>query len=252
MGQEHYVIEVEHVTIRFNMASEKVDNLKEYVIKLLKKQLIFQEFLAVKDVSFKVKKGEAWALIGVNGSGKSTMLKAISGILKPYRGSIKVKGIIAPLIELGAGFDADLTARENIYLNGTVLGHSKKYMDEHFEEIVDFAELWDFLDTPIKNFSSGMKARLGFSVATMVAPDILICDEVLAVGDFLFQQKCIERMNQMLKGGTTLLFVSHNVDQVRALCDHAVWLDKGEIRACGDVNEVCDQYMQLKKISSKK
>lgn len=245
MEQNSYVIDVDHVTIRFNMASEKVDNLKEYAIKLLKKQLIFQEFLAVQDVSFQVKKGEAWALIGVNGSGKSTLLKAISGILKPYRGSIKVKGVIAPLIELGAGFDADLTARENIYLNGTVLGHSKKYMDEHFDEIVDFAELWDFLDTPIKNFSSGMKARLGFSVATMVAPDILICDEVLAVGDFLFQQKCIDRMNEMLSRGTTLLFVSHNVEQVRLLCDHAVWLEKGKVRASGEVNEVCDQYMEL-------
>lgn len=245
MGQDNYAVEVDHVTIRFNMASEKVDNLKEYVIKLLKKQLIFQEFLAVQDVSFKVKKGEAWALIGVNGSGKSTMLKAISGILKPYKGSIRIHGQIAPLIELGAGFDPDMTARENIYLNGTVLGHSKKYMDEHFDEIVDFAELWDFLDTPIKNFSSGMKARLGFSVATMVAPDILICDEVLAVGDFLFQQKCIERMNKMLEGGTTLLFVSHNVDQVRQLCDHAVWLEKGRVQALGEVNEVCDQYVQI-------
>lgn len=251
MGKDNYVIDVDHVTIRFNMASEKIDNLKEYMIKLVKKQLIFQEFLAVQDVSFRVKKGEAWALIGVNGSGKSTMLKAISGILKPYKGSITVKGVIAPLIELGAGFDANLTARENIYLNGTVLGHSKKYMDEHFDEIVDFAELWDFLDTPIKNFSSGMKARLGFSVATMVAPDILICDEVLAVGDFLFQQKCIERMNHMLEGGTTLLFVSHSVDQVRELCDHAVWLDKGRIKAIGEVNEVCDQYMELQKLKKK-
>ena len=224
-----YAVEVNNVTIRFNMASEKVDNLKEYVIKLIKKELIFQEFLAVKDVSFKVKKGEAWALIGVNGSGKSTMLKAISGILKPYKGSITVNGEVAPLIELGAGFDPNLTARENIYLNGTVLGHSKKYMDEHFDEIVDFAELWDFLDTPIKNFSSGMTARLGFSVATMVAPDILICDEILAVGDYLFQQKCMERMNKMLSGGTTLLFVSHNVDTVRKLCDHAIWLDHGEM-----------------------
>lgn len=245
MGQEQYVIEVDHVTIRFNMASEKVDNLKEYVIKLVKKQLIFQEFFALQDVSFKIKKGEAWALIGINGSGKSTMLKAISGILKPYKGKIRIKGEIAPLIELGAGFDPDLTARENIYLNGTVLGHSRKYMEEHFDEIVDFAELWDFLDTPIKNFSSGMKARLGFSVATMVDPDILICDEVLSVGDFLFQQKCLDRMDRMLSGGTTLLFVSHNVDQVRALCDHAVWLDKGKVRAIGEVNEVCDQYIEL-------
>ena len=240
-----YAVEVNNVTIRFNMASEKVDNLKEYVIKLIKKELIFQEFLAVKDVSFKVKKGEAWALIGVNGSGKSTMLKAISGILKPYKGSITVNGEVAPLIELGAGFDPNLTARENIYLNGTVLGHSKKYMDEHFDEIVDFAELWDFLDTPIKNFSSGMTARLGFSVATMVAPDILICDEILAVGDYLFQQKCMERMNRMLSGGTTILFVSHTIDTVRKLCDHAIWLDHGVAKMAGEVNEVCDAYMKL-------
>lgn len=245
MNQEKYVIEVDHVTIRFNMASEKVDNLKEYVIKLFKKQLTFQEFLAVQDVSFKIKKGEAWALIGTNGSGKSTMLKAISGILKPYKGSITVKGKIAPLIELGAGFDGNLTARENIYLNGAVLGHSRNYMEEHFDEIVDFAELWDFLDTPLKNFSSGMRARLGFAVATLVSPDILICDEVLAVGDFLFQQKCMERMNEMLSGGTTLLFVSHSIDQVRKLCDHAVWLDKGKVRSIGEVNEVCDQYAAL-------
>lgn len=247
MGNDNCVIDVDHVTIRFNMASEKVDNLKEYMIKLIKKQLIFQEFLAVQDVSFQVKKGEAWALIGTNGSGKSTMLKAISGILKPYKGNIKIKGQIAPLIELGAGFDANLTARENIFLNGTVLGHSKKYMEEHFDEIVDFAELWDFLDTPIKNFSSGMKARLGFAVATMVSPDILICDEVLAVGDFMFQQKCLERMSCMLEGGTTLLFVSHNIEQVRGLCDHAIWLDKGKMRAIGEVNSVCDQYMEMAK-----
>ena len=229
------------------MASERVDNLKEYAIKLVKKELKFKEFLALQDVSLKVKKGESWALIGVNGSGKSTLLKAISGILKPYRGSITVRGEIAPLIELGAGFDNDLTARENIYLNGTVLGHSKKFMDEHFDEIVEFAELWDFLDTPIKNFSSGMKARLGFSVATMVSPDILICDEVLAVGDFLFRKKCTERMNHMLSGGTTLLYVSHSIDSVKELCTHALWLDHGRVRMVGDVNEVCEAYGQMKK-----
>lgn len=241
-----YVVEVDHLTIRFNMASEKVDNLKEYVIKLVKKELKFKEFLALQDVSFKVRKGESWALIGVNGSGKSTLLKAISGILKPYKGTITVRGEIAPLIELGAGFDGNLTARENIYLNGTVLGHSKRFMDEHFDEIVDFAELWDFLDTPIKNFSSGMKARLGFSVATMVAPDILIVDEILAVGDFLFRKKCTERMNKMLSGGTTLLYVSHNIDSVKELCDHALWLDKGRTRMIGGVDEVCEEYGKLK------
>ncbi len=243
---DDYIVEVDNVTIRFNMASEKVDNLKEYVIKLVKKQLKFKEFLAVQDVSFKVKKGEAWALIGVNGAGKSTLLKAITGILKPYKGSIAVRGSIAPLIELGAGFDPNLTARENIYLNGTVMGHTKKFMDEHFDEIVEFAELQDFLDVPIKNFSSGMNARLGFSVATMVQPDILICDEVLSVGDFLFREKCMKRMHDMLNNGATLLFVSHSIGQVRSLCDHAIWMDKGKMRMSGEVNTVCDEYEKLK------
>lgn len=244
---EDYAIEVDNLTIRFNLASEKVDNLKEYVIKLVKKELIFQEFLALQDVSLKVKKGEAWALIGVNGSGKSTLLKAISGILKPYKGTIKVNGEIAPLIELGAGFDSNLTARENIYLNGTVLGNSKKFMDEHFDEIVDFAELWDFLDTPIKNFSSGMSARLGFSIATMVKPDILIVDEILAVGDFLFQQKCMDRMSKLMGSGTTLLFVSHNIGTVKKICDHALWLDKGHVKMSGEVEEVCKAYSEFGK-----
>ena len=236
-------IRVSDVTIRFNLASEKVDNLKEYVIKLLKKQLLFQEFLAVKDVSFEIKKGEAWALVGVNGSGKSTMLKAISGILRPYKGSIQLQGSVAPLIELGAGFDENLTARENIYLNGTVLGHTKKFMDEHFDEIVEFAELGEFLDSPIKNYSSGMKARLGFAVATMVRPEILIVDEILSVGDYMFRQKCEQRMTEMLSGGTTLLYVSHDIATVRQLCTHAVWLEKGVARMVGDVATVCDAYM---------
>lgn len=244
MKDKSVVIDVNHVTIRFNQASEKIDNLKEYFVKLVKKELMFKEFLAVKDASFQVRKGEAWALVGTNGSGKSTLLKAISGILKPYKGSIAIKGGIAPLIELGAGFDGNMTARENIYLNGCVLGHTKKFMDEHFEEIVDFAELWDFLDMPIKNYSSGMRARLGFSVATMVKPDILICDEVLAVGDFAFQQKCMNRMKEMLSGGTTLLFVSHNINQVRQLCDHAAWLDNGIVKMVGNTDEVCDSYME--------
>lgn len=241
-----YAIEVDNVTVRFNLASEKVDNLKEYIIKLAKKELIFQEFLALKNVSLKVKRGESWALIGVNGSGKSTLLKVISGIIKPYRGQITVRGEIAPLIELGAGFDPNLTARENIYLNGTLLGHSKKYMDDHFNEIVDFAELWDFLDTPIKNFSSGMAARLGFSIATMVKPDILIVDEILAVGDFLFQKKCLQRMNSLMGAGTTLLFVSHNLERVKQICDHAIWLEKGQVKMCGNVDTVCNAYSNMK------
>lgn len=237
------VIDVRDVTIRFNLASEKIDNLKEYFVKLVKRELLFQEFLAVKDASFQIRKGEAWGLVGSNGSGKSTLLKAICGVLKPYKGEIIRNGKISPLLELGAGFDQNLTARENIYLNGTILGHSMDYMRKHFDEIVEFAELQDFLDSPIKNFSSGMRARLGFSVATIVDPDILIVDEVLAVGDYAFQQKCIKRMEQMLEGGTTLLFVSHSIDQVKKLCDHAVWINKGSIMQIGEVNEVCDAYM---------
>ena len=242
---EKYVIDVEKVTIRFNMATEKVDNLKEYFVRLVTKQLMFQEFLALQDVDLKVKKGEAWGLIGINGSGKSTLLKAISGIMKPYKGTITVRGNIAPLIELGAGFDANLTARENIFLNGAVLGHSKKEMQEHFEEIVDFAEIRKFLDSPIKNYSSCMKARLGFSVATMVKPDILIVDEVLSVGDYKFKQKCQKRMEEMLSSGTTLLFVSHSIDQVKELCDHALWLDHGKMVMSGEAGPICDAYMSM-------
>ena len=240
-------INVKNVTIRFNLANQKVDNLKEYVIRLVKKELMFQEFLAVKNVSFRVKQGEAWGIIGTNGSGKSTLLKAISGILKPYKGTVKVNGTVAPLIELGAGFDSNLTARENIYLNGCVLGHTEKYMREHFDEIVEFAELQDFLDSPIKNYSSGMKARLGFAVATMVRPEILIVDEILSVGDYAFRKKCEQRMNEMLSGGTTLLYVSHSLDEVQKLCSHAIWLDKGNMRMIGDAKEVCEAYLEEQK-----
>ena len=248
MDENQIMIDVDHVTIRFNLASEKIDNLKEYFVKLIKRELMFQEFLAVKDVSFQVKKGEAWGLIGTNGSGKSTMLKAISGILRPHKGSVAVNGSVAPLIELGAGFDPELTARENIFLNGCVLGHTEKFMQEHFDEIVDFADIHRFLDSPLKNYSSGMRARLGFAIATMVKPDILIVDEVLAVGDFQFRQKCEKRMKELLSGGTTLLYVSHNIDEVRRLCDHAIWLDKGVARMQGDMKEVCDAYMaEMKK-----
>lgn len=247
MENKRVMIDVDHVTVRFNLANQKVDNLKEYFVKMMKKELMFQEFLALKDVSFQVKEGEAWGLIGSNGSGKSTMLKAISGILKPYKGSVTVNGSVAPLIELGAGFDQELTARENIFLNGCVLGHSEKFMKEHFDEIVDFAELHKFLDSPIKNYSSGMKARLGFSVATMVKPEILIVDEILAVGDYKFRQKCEKRMSEMLSGGTTLLYVSHSIEEVKRLCDHAIWIDKGIARMQGDVDEVCDAYMEVMK-----
>ncbi len=237
-------VKVDDVTIRFNKSTEKIDNLKEYAIKLVKRELMFQEFLAVKNVSFQVLKGESWALIGKNGSGKSTLLKAISGIIKPYRGTITLNGTIAPLIELGAGFDGNMTARENIFLNGCLLGHSERYMKAHFDEIVDFAEISEFLDSPIKNYSSGMKARLGFSIATMVRPEILIVDEILSVGDFKFREKCNKRMQEMLSGGTTLLYVSHNINEVKSLCDHAVWLEKGKAMIIGGVDEVCDAYIQ--------
>ena len=238
-------MDIDHLTIRFNLASEKINDLKEYFVKLVKRELMFQEFLALQDVDLKVRRGESWGLIGVNGSGKSTLLKAACGILRPYKGSIQINGSIAPLIELGAGFDYNMTARENIFLNGTVLGHSRKFMQEHFDEIVDFAELHQFLDVPIKNFSSGMQARLGFAIATMVRPDILIVDEILSVGDYQFQQKCYQRMEEMLGGGTTLLYVSHDINSVKKLCDHAIWLEKGHVRKSGLVDDVCDEYMQV-------
>lgn len=243
MAENNIVIDVCNATVQFNMASQQVNNLKEYLIKLLKKELMFQEFLALQDVSFQVRRGDSWGIVGVNGSGKSTLLKLICGIIKPYKGTVSVTGRLAPLIELGAGFDGELTAKENIFLNGAMLGYTEDFMKEHFEEIVDFAELWDFMEMPIKNYSSGMAARLGFAVATMVQPDILICDEVLSVGDYKFQEKCEERMKKMLDGGTTLLYVSHSITSVKSLCDHALWLQKGRVVMNGTVNEVCDAYM---------
>ncbi len=241
--EQEYAVKVENVAVRFNMASEKIDNLKEYFIKLIRRELMFKEFLALKDVSFEVRKGEAWGIIGTNGSGKSTLLKLICGILKPYKGSVTVNGSIAPLIELGAGFDGDLTASENMYLNGAVLGYDKKFMKEHFEEIVEFAELQDFLEMPLKNYSSGMAARLGFAIATVVRPDILICDEVLAVGDYAFQQKCEKKMNEMRERGTTLLYVSHSVESVKSVCDHALWVETGVVRMKGMAEDVCEAYI---------
>ena len=236
-------ISVNDVWIRFNMASERIDNFKEYMIKLLKRQLLFKEFLALKGITFDVKAGESWGFVGTNGSGKSTLLKTICGILKPYKGNVQINGTISPLIELGAGFDGNMTARENVFLNGAVLGYSEKYIKEKFDEIIDFAELRDFLDVPIKNFSSGMSARLGFAIATTVKPDILICDEVLAVGDFKFQEKCEQRMNELLSGGTTLLFVSHSIEQVKRMCQKAIWIDHGEMKMIGDSDAVCDAYI---------
>lgn len=238
-------ITAEHISMHFNMASEKLESFKEYFIKLIKKQLFYKDFIAVNDLSFEVKKGEVFGIVGTNGSGKSTTLKMISGILKATSGNISVDGSIAPLIELGAGFDGELTARENIYLNGAVLGYSKKYIDEHFDEIVDFAELRDFLDMPIKNYSSGMVARIGFAIATVITPDILIVDEILSVGDFLFQEKCEKRINELMNGGTTVVIVSHSIEQIERLCDRVLWIEKGEMRMLGNTKDVCDAYRQI-------
>ncbi len=237
-------IKVEDVSVRFNMASEKVDDLKEYVIKLLKRELMFKEFWALKNINLTIRQGESWAFVGANGAGKSTLLKTISKIIVPYEGHVTVNGTVSPMIELGAGFDSNLTASENIFLNGTILGHSKKFMEEHYDEIVEFAGLKDFMQMPIKNYSSGMRARLGFSIATVVKPDILIVDEVLAVGDAAFQKKCKARMRELLDGGTTLLFVSHSDSAVLELCENAVWLDHGTIRMSGKASDVVNQYRE--------
>lgn len=236
------IIEVKNVTMRFNLAEEKTDTIKEYILKLLRGKLHFNEFFALKDVSFSIKKGESVALIGMNGSGKSTMLKIIAGVMYPTKGSVTVRGSIAPLIELGAGFDMDLTARENIYLNGAVLGYDRDFMNQHFDEIMEFSELWEFVDVPVKNFSSGMIARLGFAIATIVKADILVVDEILAVGDYKFQQKCKERMAHLMAGGTTLLFVSHSAEQVKALCEKAAWIDHGQLKAFGKTEDVYRMY----------
>lgn len=236
------IIEVNHVSMRFNLSKEKHESLKEYFLAMAKGKLQFDEFYALRDVSLTVEPGDFYGLVGLNGSGKSTLLKVISGVYKPSQGNVKVSGTIAPLIELGAGFDIDLTARENIFLNGAVLGHSRAYMKKHFDEIVDFAEIEEFIDVPVKNFSSGMVARLGFSIATQVRADILVVDEILAVGDFLFQQKCYRRMEEMLSGGTTLLFVSHDAEMVKRMCRRAVWLNDGVMMDIGEAAAVCDNY----------
>lgn len=236
------IIELKDVTIRFNKSNLKVDNLKEYFIRLVTKQLMFQEFIALKDINLDIKKGEAWGFLGTNGAGKSTLLKVVSRILKPASGTVKVSGTVAALIELGAGIDPQLTARENIFLNGTLLGYSKAFIESKFDDIVEFSELQDFLDSPVKNFSSGMKTRLAFSIATAVEPDILIADEILAVGDMRFKKKCAAKMTAMLEDGTTLLYVSHNIAAVKKQCNKAMWLDHGNVVMVGDADTVCDAF----------
>lgn len=237
------VVKVDHVSMVFNMASEQLNSLKEYAIKLIKHELFFKGFSALDDVSFEVKKGDVFGILGTNGSGKSTMMKLIAGVMEPTKGSCEVKGTIAPLIELGAGFDSDLSARENIYLNGALLGYSKKFIDDHFDEIVDFAEIKDFLDMPLKNYSSGMVARIAFAIATVIVPDVLLVDEVLSVGDFMFQKKCEDRINKLIEEhNVTVLIVSHSNEQIARMCNKAIWIEKGHTRLIGDAKTVCSIY----------
>ena len=241
--QKDSAIEVKDVTMIFNMASEQLNNLKEYFIKIMRHELFFKEFRALKHISFTVHRGEVVGLVGTNGSGKSTMLKIIAGVLEPSEGECIVRGNIAPLIELGAGFDMELTARENIYLNGSLLGYTKSFIDEHFDEIVEFAELRDFVDMPLKNYSSGMVARIAFAIATITEPDILIVDETLSVGDVFFQEKCERRIQHFIESGdVTVLFVSHSMRQVERICQRAIWIEKGDMRMDGPVKEVCQAY----------
>ena len=240
------MIKVDHVSMSFNMASEQMNSLKEYAVAIAKRKLFFEEFKALDDVSFEVRKGDVFGIMGTNGSGKSTMLKIIAGVLEPTKGTCQVNGNIAPLIELGAGFDMDLSARENIYLNGALLGYSKQFIDENFDAIVEFAEVEKFLDMPLKNYSSGMVARIAFAIATVIVPEILIVDEVLSVGDFMFQKKCEDRITKLIKEhGVTVLIVSHNNDQIQRLCNKVVWIEKGHLRMAGTAKEVCQTYRVL-------
>lgn len=237
-------VEIKNVSMRFNLAKERVDNIKEWVVRKLKgKGVSFDEFWALKDISLTIPKGDSIALIGSNGSGKSTLLKIISGVLTPTYGTVKLNGSLAPLIELGAGFDMDLSGRENIFLNGAILGHTKRMMEEKYDEIMDFSELKEFEDVPVKNYSSGMMARLGFSIATLVKPDILIVDEILSVGDHAFQEKCSRRMEEMMSGGTTVILVSHDEAMVKRICRHAAWINKGHLEFVGDSDIAVDRYL---------
>ena len=236
------IIVFDHVDMIFNIASEQLNSLKEYFIKLIRRQLFFEAFKALDDVSFTINRGEVYGVVGSNGSGKSTLLKLVAGVLDPSHGKVMVDGTIAPIIELGAGFDIELTARENVYLNGALLGYSKQFINENYDRIIDFAEIREFQDLPIKNFSSGMVARIAFAIATVTTPDILVVDEALAVGDYKFQEKCEDRIKQLVANGTTLLFVSHSIEQVERVCERALWIEKGVARMQGDVMEVCEAY----------
>jgi ABC-2 type transport system ATP-binding protein len=243
IAQAETAIDVQDVSMVFNIASEQFNSLKEYFIAASKHELKFKAFRALDHVSFEVKRGEAFGLIGTNGSGKSTMLKIIAGVLEASEGTCTVRGTIAPLIELGAGFDMDLTAKENIYLNGALLGYQREFIDDHFDDIVSFAELDGFLEMPLKNYSSGMVARIAFAIATAAEPDILIVDETLSVGDFIFQRKCENRIQEMISGGNvTVLLVSHSIDLIENICDRVCWIEKGRMRMVGPTLDVCRAY----------
>lgn len=243
--RDDVAISVQDVTMSFNLNKEKVDNLKEYVIKLISHKLEYKKFYALQNISFDVKKGEHLAILGFNGAGKSTLLKAIVGVYKPSSGKIEKQGVIAPLLELGAGFDPNYSGKENIFLYGAILGYTREYIQSKYDEIVEFSELGNFINVPLKNYSSGMRARLGFSIATAVEPDVLILDEVLSVGDAKFRTKSLKKVQSMFDKGVTVLFVSHSIEQVKAICDTAILLDHGKIIAQGDVEEVSDIYDQM-------
>ncbi|MBP3324500.1 MAG: ABC transporter ATP-binding protein [Clostridia bacterium] len=236
------MIEVKNVSMKFRLPGDRINSLKEYIVQLLTRSLHFNEFVALDDVSFNVKKGEVLGLIGHNGAGKSTILKVISGILEPNAGKVEIRGNVVPMLELGSGFDMEMTGRENIFLNGAILGYSEEFLNSKYDEIVAFSEIEQFINVPLRNYSSGMIARLAFSIATVVEPEILIVDEVLAVGDANFQEKSKRRMMELMGGGTTVLFVSHGLDQIREMCDHVVWLDHGKVKMYGETKEVCDAY----------
>lgn len=238
-------IVVKDLSVMFNLHQEKVDNIKEYFIKLVTKKLRFTEFWALNDISFTVEKGDRVGVLGFNGAGKSTLLKVIAGVLKPTKGSVKVSGVIAPMLELGAGFDLNYSGRENIFLYGATMGYSRKFIEEKYDEIVEFSELGDFIDVPVKNYSSGMRARLGFAIATAVEPQILILDEVLSVGDAKFRKKSEAKVRSMFDKGITVLFVSHSVNQVLNICNKAIILEKGRLIAQGDAKEICAQYENM-------
>ena len=224
------------------MTYDRIKSIKEYLVQLVKGKIKYEEFWALRNVSFEIKKGEVVGIIGHNGAGKSTLLKVISGILKPTDGELEVHGNIVPMLELGSGFDHDLTGRENVFLNGAILGYTEEYLKAKYDEIVAFSELGKFIDVPIRNYSSGMLMRLAFSIATVVQPEILIVDEILAVGDAAFQEKSKARMLELMSGGTTVLFVSHSLEQIREMCDRVIWLEHGNVKMIGPTKEVCDAY----------